>query len=444
MLVSSVLSERESNQANPGRPTMCRSCGAIVGAGETQCAVCGAPTANQPTPTAHRPPDKETIRFARAVLNRPNKFTIIFLVANVFVFLLMWESSGMSSTILWQGFSEPVLTAYGAKLNYLIDPPTRQWWRFIAPMFLHVNLIHLLVNMYSLMMVGPFVEKLYGSAKFVVFWVLTGICGLIASYLTVRPQLATSSIARFIFKAQDDPSAGASGALFGLVGVLFVFGIKFRRELPEGFKRAFGTGLLPIIFINLFIGFVGRGFIDNAAHLGGLLSGAVLALGVNYQRPGVRRTITNAWRGLQLLALLVVFGGFYKVARNFSRAAPASPRALQNANRLTFLNYVAAMTQVQEKVSAVIHKNDLSEIAVIADRALQAPAPDARASELRTALLGILTKVADAAAKASPPPNQERGQAPQLDQRLEAEYKQWQNEYNEWLKGAGNTYMGPQ
>jgi len=51
-----------------------------------------------------------------------------------------------------------------------------------------------------------------------------------------------------------------------------------RRELPEGFKRAFGTGMIPIITLNLFIGYLGRGFIDNAAHVGGLLSGAALAV----------------------------------------------------------------------------------------------------------------------------------------------------------------------
>ena len=81
---------------------------------------------------------------------------------------------------------------------------------------------------------------------------------------------------RFCFPSpsRDAPSAGASGALFGLVGVLFVFGIKFRHELPEGFKRAFGTGLIPMIVLNLFIGYLGRGLIDNAAHLGGLISGA--------------------------------------------------------------------------------------------------------------------------------------------------------------------------
>ena len=100
---------------------------------------------------------------------------------------------------------------------------------------------------------------------------LTGVAGVVASYLTVGPDTQLGNIGRFLFKTEDVPSAGASGALFGLVGVLFVFGIKFRHELPEGFKRAFGTGLLPMIIINLFIGYLGRGFIDNAAHLGGLL-----------------------------------------------------------------------------------------------------------------------------------------------------------------------------
>ena len=68
-------------------------------------------------------------------------------------------------------FPEPVLQAYGAKLNYLIRQ-NHEWWRFITPVFIHVGLLHLLVNMYSLWMIGPYVEKLYGSAKFVVFWVV--------------------------------------------------------------------------------------------------------------------------------------------------------------------------------------------------------------------------------------------------------------------------------
>jgi hypothetical protein len=236
------------------------------------------------------------------------------------------------------------------------------------------------------------------------------------------------------------PSAGASGALFGLVGVLFVFGIKFRHELPEGFKRAFGTGLLPIILINLFIGFVGRGFIDNAAHLGGLLSGAALALVVDYRRPGDRRAITNFWRALEILMLSLVVFSFYKVARNFNHPVPGV-HTLSNANVLVFVNYVNAMNQVQEKASAVIHRNDLSDIASITEKAMQAPAPDERAAELRSKLVIIVSKLADAAAKAGPDPN-EAGRPPKLDQKLIDEYDAWRKEYDAWLKSAVKTYSG--
>src|SRR6266704_3540287 len=242
-----------------GRPSVCRNCGALIGAGETSCQVCGAPL----TQSAAALPlhERYAIGYARAVLSRPYIFTIIFLVANLFVFMLMWQSSGMSNSALWPGFPESVLVAYGAKTNYWIHNE-HQYWRFVTPIFIHVNLPHILINMYSLWVIGPWVEKLYGSATFVVFWVATGIVGVLGSYLTVIPGSHPGVIASFLIKNHDSPSAGASGALFGLVGVLFVFGVKYRRELPDGFKRAFGTGMLPIILLNLAIGFVGRGFID--------------------------------------------------------------------------------------------------------------------------------------------------------------------------------------
>ena len=416
---------------NTGRPTMCRSCGAIVGAGELQCAVCGAPSGNQQAASqqaqsqAQRPPDKETVRFARAILNRPYKFTVILLVVNLFVFLLMWESSGMSSAILWGPFPEPVLVTYGSKLNYLIDAPYYQWWRLVAPMFIHVTFPHLFINMFSLWMIGPYVEKLYGSAKFVTFWVISGILSVVASYLAVRPDLATGSLSRFLFKTADNPSAGASGALFGLVGVLFVFGIKFRRELPEGFKRAFGTGMLPIIIINLFIGYIGRGFIDNAAHLGGLVSGAALALAAEYRRPGERKSVSVAWRVLQAASLVIVVAAFYKVVRYFNRPMPPSAQQIAHARQQAFLHFVGAMNVLQEQVSRVIHKNDVSDVELVSRSVLQMPAPDPRGAELRDRLLVILSELTRAAN------NRE-----QMDQGLTDELKKWQEDYLEWFKGA--------
>jgi len=220
--------------------------------------------------------------------------------------------------------------------------------------------------------------------------------------------------------------------------VLFVFGIKYRRELPEGFKRVFGTGLLPIIFVNLFIGFVGRSFIGNSAHLAGLLSGAALAVFIDYRRPGARASIATAWRVLQIVSLSIVVLGAYKIVRNFNR--PVLARATPNSSELVFLNYVHAMNDVQEKVSAVIHNNDLSNLEQVTQKALQAPVPDAKAAELRARLLIILSKLGAAAAEASPPPAKGPAQPPKLDQKLVDEFTEWRKGYDEWLKGAAKMY----
>jgi rhomboid protease GluP len=297
-----------------GRPSICRNCGALIGAGETACHVCGAPL--QPQVQAVPLRERYAIGYARAILARPYIFTIVFLVANFFVFLLMWKASGMSSTSLWGAFPENVLLSFGAKTNYAIRFD-HEWWRFVTPVFIHVNLPHLLINMYSLWVLGPWVEKLYGSARFVLFWIATGVAGVVASYLTVIPGSHPGLIGSFLIKSADEPSAGASGALFGLVGVLFVFGLKYRRELPEGFKRAFGTGMLPVILLNLAIGFLGRGIIDNAAHMGGLLSGAALGAVVSYKRPGQPVSVTIAWRIVQIAALLLVLISFFFIFKHY-------------------------------------------------------------------------------------------------------------------------------
>lgn len=423
---------------------MCRSCGSIVGAGQKQCAVCGASVSGSPVST-NKPravvADSETLRFARAVLGRPYKFTIALLVANLFIFLLMWQSSGLTSTALWE-FPLPVLLAYGAKLNILINEQ-HQWWRFVTPMFVHVNLPHVLVNMYSLWIVGPYVEKLYGSAKFVVFWILTGVAGVVASYLTVRPGSAVNPIGRFLFKLGDVPSAGASGALFGLVGVLFVFGIKFRHELPEGFKRAFGTGMLPIILINLFIGYLGRGFIDNAAHLGGLVSGAVLALVVNYRRPGERSGIAITWQVLQIAAIVLVAVGFLKTAQHFKDPMPASlaNQTVQLTDQTSkFVSYAKAMNDAQEAFYFIVKEHDVSR----ADGALKAlestPPLDPKADELREKLKNLLlkAKALNAPAENSTKPALRNSQPQQTE--LTTDFISWSKEYNTWLKTTGRTY----
>lgn len=422
---------------------MCRSCGAIVGAGQNTCAVCGASTNNQSAARAARPvPDRETVRFARALMERPYMFTILLLMVNLFVYLLMWQSSGMRLSLLGT-FSYPVLIAYGAKLNSLVSD-AHEWWRFVTPIFLHVNLLHLLVNMYSLWIIGPYVEKLYGASKFVVFWVLTGIAGVVASYLTVvSPDKPLGALGRFLFKTQDEPSAGASGALFGLVGVLFVFGIKFRHELPQGFKRAFGTGLLPMIAINLFIGFVGRGIIDNAAHLGGLVSGAALALVVDYRRPGERSGVAVVWQVLRAAALLIVVVSFIQIIRHFRDPRPALSTVQPIELRTTadnFVVYVKAMNEGQEALYAAIKEDNPQYIAAAVQNLNNAPYLDQKAHELRETLRNILLEAGALRQQTAEAMKPE--EVSQKKSKLIQQFGAWSKDYNEWLKTVGKNYGG--
>ncbi len=344
----------------------------------------------------------------------------------------------MTSQALWE-FPDTVLLAYGAKLNSLINEQ-RQWWRFVTPVFVHVNLPHLLVNMYSLWMVGPYVEKLYGSARFVVFWVATGIAGVVASYLTVRPDATVGPIGRFLFKSGDVPSAGASGAIFGLVGVLFIFGIKFRHELPEGFKRAFGTGMLPIIFINLFIGYLGSGFIDNAAHLGGLAAGAVLALAVNYRRPGERSAITTVWQVLQSVSLGLVAVSFLMAYKN--SPSPSLPAVQQQARfeeeqARNFVSYVKAIADGGDAFYAAIKDGDLKTM----DQALKnldaAPHLDGKSNELKERLKAL---IGEARVLSSGDRSSKVYQEKQTT--ITKDFVAWNKEYNEWLKTTGRNYGG--
>ena len=410
--------------------------------------MCGTPVARsagqQPQQPRALQADPETVRFLRTVISRPATFTFLFIIANVFLYLLMWLSGGAAGA---------VLTAYGAKLNYLIDREGH-WWRFITPIFLHVQLppqpgsllgplltnLHLLSNMYGLFMLGPYVEKLYGSARFVVFWVLAGVGGVAASYLAVRPEWAQGAVGQFLFKPYDSPSAGASGALFGLMGVLFVFGIKYRDELPAGLKRAFGTGLLPTLLINLFIGYVGRRFIDNAAHLGGFLSGMVLALLAGYKRPGARGAVSHAWHAAQVACLALVAVSFVMVARNFDAPPPRlsnlGERARSVGARPPVVPYIEAINSGQGALAAFTERGDARALGAAAERLGQAPALSPDADALREDLKGLVGRAREAADdKSLEPPDLEARRA-----RLKADFGAWQEHFAQWIEDEGGEF----
>jgi rhomboid protease GluP len=426
-----------------GRPSVCRNCGALIGAGESGCQVCGS-SSQAASPAAVPVHERYAISYAWAVLSRPYIFTIVFLAANLFVFMLMWDVSGMKPEVLWGAFPENVLMAFGAKTNYFIHNE-HQYWRFITPIFIHVNLMHILVNMYSLWVIGPWVEKLYGSAKFVVLWVVTGMAGVLASYLTVVPGSHPGLIGGFLIKTGDDPSAGASGALFGLVGVLFVFGIKFRHELPEGFKRAFGTGMLPIILLNVGIGFMARGVIDNAAHMGGLLSGAALAAVVSYKRPGTPASVTIAWRVAQIAALLLVVTSFFMAARAYRQNPETVNRSSAETTgrgsevRLVF-DYNNAFIAGEAATIKALKNNDAAEISGATNRLAQLARLDDQTDALRTDVKNILGRAAKYVESVQPPKKTTAETVTEQRQIID-DFKLWQQSYEKWLETSCKKYQ---
>ena len=171
--------------------------------------------------------------------------TWALLAANVATWLVV-EMSG--------GSADPeVLLRFGAMFGPQIA--VGEYWRLLSAMFLHVGWMHLLFNSLGLLIFGRMVERMYGTVGFLAIYIVAGLSGSVASYLLNPVAIA----------------AGASGAIFGVLGALGAFFLAKRNELGE-FGRQSLVGITMIAGLNLMIGFAMPG-IDNWAHLGGLVMG---------------------------------------------------------------------------------------------------------------------------------------------------------------------------
>ncbi len=190
-------------------------------------------------------------------IHYPHRFkpraTYVILAANVLIFLLMERAGGSKNP--------DILLDFGASYGPFIR--RGEYWRLVMPMFLHIGWVHLLVNSYALYVLGRILEQVYAYGRFALFYLVAGVG---SSFLSMT---VSNSVA-----------AGASGAIFGVAGVMLVTGYLHREVVPPRWGRAFGKGILPVILANLILGFAARRVlpIDNWAHLGGLASGILLGL----------------------------------------------------------------------------------------------------------------------------------------------------------------------
>lgn len=155
-----------------------------------------------------------------------------------------------------QVLTKDSITLVVAKVNQLIL--AGQYWRLLTPAFFHGNLMHLAVNCYSLYNIAPSLEKLGGSSRLVVTYIIAAIAGNVAS-----------------FYGSPAPSLGASGAVFGLGGALAMY--FYQNKSLYGKKSDYVLKQLwQTLLINMVYGFANPR-IDNYGHIGGLIGGAVAA-----------------------------------------------------------------------------------------------------------------------------------------------------------------------
>ena len=197
---------------------------------------------------------------------------IIFTNIISLICILMYVIVGIYGNNFFN-FDANVLAKFGA--NNILLVKNGEIYRLLTCAFLHVGLIHLVVNMYSLRVIGPSVEGLIGKGKFVFIYLISAI---------------SASLMSLVFVDSNIVSVGASGAIFGLMGALLYFGYHYRLYLNDAIK----TQIIPVILFNLIIGFMMPG-IDNGAHIGGLIGGYLATMAIGIKNKSEKKDMINGW-----------------------------------------------------------------------------------------------------------------------------------------------------
>ena len=191
-----------------------------------------------------------------------------------------------------------VLYAFGGKF-YPYGFDINQWWRLVTAGFLHGGLLHIGMNMWVLYDLGVQVEESYGTARYLVFYFVATVCGFMASTWW------SSSL-----------SIGASAGLFGLIGAMIALGVRDRSSYGAAVRGVYVRWAM----YGLAMGFLPFFSIDNAAHIGGVISGFVVAYIAG--TPRLSGAGEKFWRGAAGVALALTALAFVEMFMSFTSAVP--------------------------------------------------------------------------------------------------------------------------
>jgi membrane associated rhomboid family serine protease len=214
--------------------------------------------------------------FGGRVSADPGYVSKALIVVTSVIFLLQQVLSASFEHRLWMiggPVADPVL-------QQIVGVSVGEWYRLVTAAFLHGSILHLAFNMYALYLFGPALEAAFGRIRFLTLYLLSALGGSVASYL---------------FSAPNQPSVGASGAIFGLLAGWLVVSRRLGRD---------ATGLWVLLAINVVIGFTVPN-IDWRAHFGGFVTGAIVAALLAYA-PRQRRDLAQIGGCVVLFVLLMV------------------------------------------------------------------------------------------------------------------------------------------
>ena len=212
--------------------------------------------------------------------------TYALLAINILLFIIMVFVSGDGI----YGFQTETLVKFGGNVKSLVL--NGEYWRLIASAFLHDGFLHLICNMYALYVLGIQLENFFGKTRFAIIYLFSAITGNLLSLVFADPNIV---------------SIGASGAIFGLFGSLLYFGYYYRVYLGTVLR----TQIVPVILINLLFGIVTPG-IDNAAHIGGLIGGVFISMGIGVKFKSTKSDMINGMIVSTLYLLFLIYMGFFR------------------------------------------------------------------------------------------------------------------------------------
>ncbi|GAA0085665.1 rhomboid family intramembrane serine protease [Clostridium sp. CTA-7] len=183
----------------------------------------------------------------RKISFKEYKVTYTIIIVNILLYLIeVIKSRNLIDIDIY------TLIQMGAKVNVLIN--SGEVYRLVTSAFLHGGIMHIFFNMSALNIIGREVEALYGSKRYILIYFISALGGSLFSYLF----------------SPNSVSVGASGAIFGLLGAMLIFGLKEKEKIGKRYVK----NILETIGLNVLIGLTIPN-IDNLAHLGGLVIGAL-------------------------------------------------------------------------------------------------------------------------------------------------------------------------